>query len=161
MIQLAALLAAIFAAVCVAARLRLWGLSLNLEIQPVGVASLLVGAFIAFFLQYHLAAQLTDKRAEKNLLIDSLRDVLSSLRSCRDVFIACYESGKLTKENRRSVFILLRKLANSLDNVETMISLSQYSKLVQDCQPVMNCYVSYKSALTGVGVGCNLEPAGL
>jgi hypothetical protein len=145
----AAALAAIFATLCVLAKFRVWGLILNPEIKPVELATLLVSAFIAFFLQYYLASRVTDRRAEKNLLIANLRDVLLALRSCRDTFISCYESGKITEESRRQILMLVRGLSNTLDTLNTAISMSRCSKLAEEYPHLMELYLNYKIALTG------------
>ena len=135
--------------VCVAAGLRLWGLRLNLDIKPTELASLLVTVFIAVFLQYYLATQVSDRRVEKNLLIDDCQDAAVILRNCRDVFWASYDSGKLTNQNKTSILRLLRSLANSLDAVETAVGLSQFSKLKSQAGAIKNAYFDYKNVLTG------------
>jgi hypothetical protein len=145
----AAALAAIFATLCVLAKLRVWGLVLNPEIKPVELATLLVSAFIAFFLQYYLASRVTDRRAEKDLLIANLRDVLQALRSCRDTFHSCYESGKIAKESRKQILMLLRGLSNGLDALDTAIAMSECSKLAKEFFRLMDLYLNYKAALTG------------
>ncbi|MEX2261601.1 MAG: hypothetical protein WD696_06600 [Bryobacteraceae bacterium] len=147
----AGILVGIFVTVCIAAYFQIGGLRLNLEIKPVELATFLVSAFIAVFLQYYLATQVNDRRSEKNLLIDNCRDALTILKSCRDLFWNCYESGKLTKSNKTSILGYLRSLANSLDSLESAVGLSQFSKLKYQFRPAKDAYFSYKNALTGSG----------
>lgn len=125
------------------------GFCLNREIDPVSLATLGVTIFIAFFLQYYFAAKASDDRAEKDILIDSLRDALTTLRLCRDAVIACHESGKITKINERSILSLFRRLANALDNVETALAMSQRSALGAGCSEVQDAFFGYKGAATG------------
>lgn len=111
----------IFVSVCVVAGLGVWGLTLSREIKPIDLALLLVNLFIAVFLQYYLATRINDLRAEKNLLIDEIKDATSILKSLRE---DC-EKPSLTLEERKRVLYSLRRLANALDGIETMLGSSQ------------------------------------
>jgi hypothetical protein len=143
------LLAICFLIIIAAAAFHICGLTLNLEIKPVDLATLIVYVFIAVFLQYYLATRINDLRVEKNLLIDDVRDAISVLRSCRDTFSMYYESKALTKQNKTSILGMLRTLANRLDSLETSISLSNVAKGKKDLHVPKKSYIDYKMVLTG------------
>ena len=142
-------LLSIFTIVTIVAARHLCGLTLNLEVNVVDLAKLFVYLFIAVFLQYYLATQIADRRVEKNLLIDGVRDAVSVLRNCRDTFLICYDSGKMTKQNKNSILGILRTLANGFDSLETAISLSQHGTLQKEVRVAKERYLDYKMVLTG------------
>jgi hypothetical protein len=68
--------------------------SINHELDPVNILTLGVNVFIAFAIQYYFAARATEDRAEKDILLDNLRDVFEMLRSCRNEIMGAYGTGK-------------------------------------------------------------------
>jgi len=146
---IALVLALLFVATIVAARAGYLGLSLDHQIRPLELATLAVNIFIAFFLQYFFASRSTDLRAEKDLLIDSTRDVLTIMRSCRDALDAYQDANKSRQEHKKTVLQLLRRLANGLDSIQTALGASQCYRLAAQCDAIRRSYLSYKQCATG------------
>lgn len=142
----------IFMALCGmfwAAHIGWYGLSIEHKLDGVNVATLAVNVFIAYFLQYYFISRAADNRSEKDILIDGLRDVLASVRQCRDTVLACQDAGKITPTSAKSIKLLFRKIANGMENVETAIEMSRCSGLKDECKEIQHALFSYKSAATG------------
>ena len=125
------------------------GFSIDHKLNPVLLATLAVNIFIAYFLQFYLAPRASDSRAEKDILIDGLRDVLASTRQCRDTLMLCHDAGKISAEHAKLVKTHFRKIANGLDHVSTALAMSQCAKLAEDCKAIQDALFNYKSAATG------------
>jgi hypothetical protein len=143
--KVGATLIGLWIAICVLAALGSWGFCLDRTVKPIDLALLFVNLFIAVFLQYYLATQITDLRAEKNLLIDEIRESASMLKRIREY---C-DRDKLAPEEKRLVLPLLRTFANSLEGLETALMRSQLAHLLDSFQSLKNAYFNYKSVLTG------------
>lgn len=123
--------------------------SINHELDPVNILTLGVNIFIAFFLQYYFAAKATDDRAEKDILLDNVRDVFNILRTCRDEVMACHGLGKVGKDSQKKIIKLYRNLSNALENLQTAIEMSGCEKLTRECETVRDNFFKYKASGTG------------
>jgi hypothetical protein len=124
--------------------------SINHELDPVNILTLGVNVFIAFAIQYYFAARATEDRAEKDILLDNLRDVFEMLRSCRDEVMGAYgTSKKVAKETERRIIKLYRNLANALDNLQTAVDMSGCKALVKEFDQIRKRFYEYKRAGTG------------
>jgi hypothetical protein len=124
--------------------------SINHELDPVNVVTLAVNIFIAFFLQYYFASRAADDRAEKDILLDNVRDVFGMLRSCRDEVMSCHGVAKVSQESQQTIIKLYRTLSNGLENLQNAIEMSGCStKLEADCEAVQKGFFDYKAAATG------------
>ena len=123
--------------------------SINHELDPIRILTLGVNIFIAFFLQYYFAARATDDRAEKDILLDNVRDVFNILRSCRDEVNLCRGLAKVGKESQKKIIRLYRNLSNVIENLQTAIEMSGCEKLTKDCETVRDNFYKYKAAATG------------
>ena len=123
--------------------------SINHELDPVNILTLGVNIFIAFFLQYYFAARVTDDRAEKDILLDNVRDVFNILRSCRDEVMACHGAGKVNKETEKRIIKLYRNLSNGLENLQTAIEMSGCKELATEFDALSERFYKYKGAGTG------------
>jgi hypothetical protein len=132
-----------------AAHIGWHGFTIEHKLNPVELATLAVNIFIAYFLQYYFISRAADDRSEKDILIDSLRDVLSGVRQCRDTLWACHDAGRIGASQAKSIKLVLRKIANGLDNVETALGMSQFSNLADECKDIQAALFSYKAAATG------------
>ncbi len=138
--------AAVFAAVIVLARFRVAGLNLNGEIRVVELATLLVTVFIAVF----VTSQLSDRRAEKDMLVSNVRDALDALRLCRERWTAGLETDKRSKkEAGRQVVRAVRQLSNAIEASETAVGMSVCSGLGPEYVEIRRHYYSYKMTVTG------------
>jgi hypothetical protein len=128
---------------------RLWGFYLNREVKPVDLAILAVNLFIALFLSQFILDKAGNLRAEKDLLISNVQEVLKELRTSREALIACQESQKITKSDKTSILAVVRRIANGLIVLESALQKSQCSSLRNDCENITDAYVSYKKSATG------------
>ncbi len=140
---------AMLGGVFLAAHNGLLGFSIEHKLNPVELATLAVSIFIAYFLQYYFISRAADDRSEKDILIDSLRDVLATVRDCRDTLIGCHDTKTISATHVKSIKLLFRKIANGLDNVETALGMSQCSALSEECKAIQDAFFNYKSAATG------------
>ena len=125
------------------------GFSIDHQLNAVDLATLAVNIFIAYFLQYYFISRATDVRSEKDILIDSLRDVVTTIRQCRDTLLACHDAGKISAPHAKSIKLLFRKTSNSLENAEMAIGMSQCRSLAKECKAIQDALFNYKSAATG------------
>lgn len=123
--------------------------SINHELDPVNVVTLAVNIFIAFFLQYYFASRASDDRAEKDLLLDSVRDVFGMLRSCRDEVMSCHGMLKVSRASQQKIIRLYRTLSNGLINLQNAIEMSGCNQLTKECDAVLKRFIDYKIAATG------------
>ncbi len=137
--------AASFVAVIILAKCGVGGLSLNLEIRVVELATLLVTVFIALF----VTSRLSDRRAEKDLLISNLRDVFESLKVCRDKYAAWAEMDKGTGKGGLDVGRAVRELSNAIDTSRSAVEMSMCSELTSEYVEIRTHYRNYKAAVTG------------
>jgi hypothetical protein len=146
---LLAVLGLIACGVIWAAHACFFGLSLDTEIRPVEVLTLAVNIGIAVLLQYYFTNKVSDLRVEKDLLIDDIREVRATTKSCRDTLNQCYERGKIGSQDSKLVLLLFRRLINGIEQVEAALGISQCSKFSKDIEPIKGCYLDYKMASTG------------
>jgi hypothetical protein len=125
------------------------GFSLEHKLDPVLLVTLAVTIFIAYFLQYYFVSWATDARSEKDILIDGLRDVVSSARQCRDTLLSCHDAGKITATHAKLIKAHFRKIANGLDAVTTAVAMSSCATLADECKAIQDALFNYKSAATG------------
>lgn len=125
------------------------GLSIEHKIDPVLLVTLAASIFIAYYLQYYFVEQASDARSEKDILIDGLRDVILSVRQCRDTLMSCHDAGKISAADAKQIKAHFRKIGNGLSTVETALSMSQCSVLAKDCKALQDAVFNYKSAATG------------
>jgi hypothetical protein len=123
--------------------------SINHELDPVNILTLGVNVFIAFAIQYYFAARATEDRAEKDILLDNLRDVFVMLRSCRDEVMGACTGKKVAKETERKIIKLYRNLSNALENLQTALDMSGCKALVKEFDQISKRFYEYKNAGTG------------
>jgi hypothetical protein len=125
-----------------------WDYSINHELDAVNLVTLAVNVFIAFFLQYYFASRASDDRAEKDILLDNVRDVFGMLRSCRDEVMSCQGIAEVSKESQQKIIRLYRTLSNGLVNLQNAIKMSGCTELAVDCDTLLKNFVDYKVAAT-------------
>lgn len=139
----------LFCAVFFAVHIGWHGFSVEHKLNPIDLATLGVNIFIAYFLQYYFISRATDDRSEKDILIDGLRDVLSSARQCRDTLMTCHDAGRISVTHAKAVKAHFRKIANGLYDVTTALAMSRCAVLAEDCKAIQDALFNYKSASTG------------
>jgi hypothetical protein len=145
---IAALILALAIALIWAAHACYLGMTLNLEIKPLEVLNLAVTVAIAVLLQYFLTNKITDLRSEKNILIDNVGDVISTLRACRDALSALHGRGKITPNDTNEILQLFRRLSNGITHVEDALAMSQCNRLTSELKEVWHACDHYKAAAT-------------
>jgi hypothetical protein len=137
------------ALVFVAAYLGWFGLALENKIDPVLLTTLAATIYIAYFLQYYFVSKVAADGSEKEIILDSLRDVFSMLRDLRDILMLCHDASKITLAHGKTIKRLFRQIANALDTLETTIGMSHCAALKEECKPIQEALFSYKSSATG------------
>jgi molybdopterin-binding protein len=122
-----------------------WGLKLNPQIDAVAVATLAFTIVIAILVQYYFATRMTNRRAEKDLLLENGRDAIAVLKACREALDTSTEHGK-PGSGRKQVLLQFRRLSNALDMLETALEMSECKTLAKAA--IREEYLSYKAAAT-------------
>jgi hypothetical protein len=130
------------------AHLGFWGLCLDLEIRPVEVLNLALTLAIAIVLQYYFVYKSTDFRAEKDLLLGNIEDVISILRACREELYSWPGPKPVTGQAAHRVLQLFRRLSNSITHLEDAIRMSQCKQLAHRMGSIWNACDHYKFAAT-------------
>lgn len=139
---------ALFGAVVLCAHFSFLGFYLNLEIKPVDLAILAVNLFIALFLSQYFLEKSSNLRAEKDLLISDLRDLLGTVKSSREILVACQDAVRMNKNDKKLILSTIRRIANGVSLVESALAMSQCSKLLKGYD-ITDAYLEYKAAATG------------
>ena len=148
-VAVASVILLLLGAVFWAAHIGWHGFSIEHKLDPVLLVTLAVTIFIAYFLQYYFVSWATDSRSEKDILIDGLRDVVSSARQCRDTLMSCHDAGKITATHAKLIKAHFRKINNGLYDVTTALAMSSCATLAEDCKAIQDALFNYKSAATG------------
>ena len=135
-------------AVVWSAHAGLLGMTLNMEVKPLEVISLSVNIAIVFLLQYYLANKITDLRSEKDILIDNIADILSTMRACRDTLSTWQGKDKITPKDSHQVIQLFRRLSNGITHLEDSLNMSQCGKLSGDIPGIWQACDHYKYSAT-------------
>jgi hypothetical protein len=125
------------------------GLSIDHKINPLEAITLAVNIAIALLVQYYFAIVLGNRRIEKNLLIDEVKDVLGILKECRAVVHTCQVEGKITRENGRNILGFIHRLANGVESLQEVINMGGCKLLANQSDSWRECYLAYKMAATG------------
>jgi hypothetical protein len=149
MISFSAFLLLVTVGLLFAAHRCWWGLSLDLEINPVELVTLAVTIGVAVLVGYYLTSQITDLRAEKDLLIDDVRNVLQGLKACRDTLNSCYDEAKIGTKSKTLILAHFHRLINGIEEIEQALAMSQCSKLPRDIASIKGAYLRFKMAATG------------
>jgi hypothetical protein len=149
-LKISSILSLVFVAIILLAHYRQFGLHLDLEIKPLDLAILMVNLFIALYLSQYLLDKAGNLRAEKDLLIADLRNILSDLKLSREALIACQDAGKITKADKTLILSILRRVANGTNLTESALKLSQCTSLCEKaCDEITRAYIQYKTSATG------------
>jgi hypothetical protein len=132
-----------------AAHRGMFGLCLNLEIKPIEIFTLAVTVIIAILLQYYFVSSHNADRAEKELLMDNIRDVLATLRACRAELDSCRGGAGISAKRAAMIIALIRRLSNELENLQTALGMSRCRKFGDDMERLREMYLAFKIAATG------------
>jgi hypothetical protein len=125
-----------------------WGLKLNPEVDAIELATLAFTIVIAILIQYYFAGRMTTSRAEKDLLLENVRESIVLLKGCQEAVGIQNEAGQLPK--RKEILLQFRRLSNMLDILETALEMSECKKLSKHVAPIREEYLSFKGASTRV-----------
>lgn len=118
------------------------------------VVNLTVTFGIAVYFQRFFTKRQNDQRIEKDLVIELIVELETSLKSCRDAVQASTDGGKVTVANRKAITFELRQMSNGLESVKDLIGLCKFSDLDQlkNCADLLDSkYFDFKKAVTGGG----------
>ncbi|MEO8649176.1 MAG: hypothetical protein ABI539_08425 [Acidobacteriota bacterium] len=103
----------------------------------------------AFVLQNYLQKRFGNERAEKEHLIDLIKDSITFLRDTRTAFMATYDSKKILPEDAKAIKALLRNLINSIELLKGLLNTCGYNSEGSECSNIETLYLEYKRILTG------------
>jgi hypothetical protein len=148
-LRIAGALVVLFIVVVLGACSNIFGFYLNREIKPVDLAILGVNVFIALFLSQYIIDKAGNFRAEKDLMMSDIRDVLDELKTSRELLVACQDSARVNKIDKKAILLVFRRIANGISLVESALRTSQCSALVKGFDNITDAYVRYKGSATG------------
>ena len=144
-------------AFCFIAYQRKLGSSLNLEAKPFEILSCLLSAYLVYVaanLQTSFAARTTTDRAEKDILLRTLRECVERTNDVRDSFTVCItDKGWVHPGEIQTVTVKFRILNNSVDQLEAEIGISRFSSLSKRFPMVKELLRHYKASVTGLPPG--------
>jgi len=120
------------------------------KINPVSAASFALTIILALYLEFSVRPSISNNRNEKDLLIDQLKEMKTSLSEIHSLYISSRDNN-LTSDYKKDITVKLRTLSNQIN---ALIELSQYcviSKSFLKKEIFTKPYFSYKAALTGNG----------
>jgi hypothetical protein len=127
----------------------IYGFSVNKTIDLLALTELAVTIFVAVFLQHFLSITLSDKRVEKNLIIQEGESAVITLKSCWNVLVTCHDSGVIAPDSARRINTLMKRLSSDLATLEETISLSSCRRFTKNCVGIREHFFQFKVASTG------------
>lgn len=104
---------------------------------------------VATILQSYWQRNYSDRRIEKNLLIDQVKEVLTVLRDVRALFTTCYGKARVSEDDKRAMLGLLKNLSNGINFLEKALRRHKGRFRGVDLQEAKVYYLDYKRVLTG------------
>jgi len=126
-----------------------FGLSLKKEVRPLEAIALVVNLLIAFVLQRFFTTKITDLRAEKNVLIDSAKDILRQLVELREQTEGQFQKEFIDSESATSIKYAFRRSANALTALQGSIGMSHLRSVRDNIHPVWSDFYDLKAVATG------------
>jgi hypothetical protein len=125
------------------------GLSLKNEVRPLEAITLVVNLLIAFFLQRFFTTRMNDLRAEKNVLIDTIKEIIHILGELRERTDAQLGKVSIDDEDRFAILSGLRRIANAITDLEESVSMSHLGSIKKSFTAIRTELFTLKSAATG------------
>jgi hypothetical protein len=138
------------AALIYAAKAGWWGLKLNGEVKTIEVLTLAVNLMIAWALQNFLVSRISNQRAEKDFLIEIVKDAQYRVKDCNERFYQCVNKSKVLKADFDFLKAACRNLANVLEQIEISIGKSDSKHLSPKYDGLKKTFYEYKAVLTDV-----------
>ncbi len=127
------------------------GLSLKNEVRPLEAITLVVNLLIAFFLQRFFTTKMNDLRAEKNVLIDAIKEIIHILGELRERTGAQLGKASIDDGDRFAILSGLRRIANAITDLEDSVSMSHLGSIKKSFAAIRRELFALKSAATGGG----------
>jgi hypothetical protein len=151
-IALAVLAAVTFGSLIFIAAVHNWlGLSLKNEVRPVEAITLVVNLLIAFFLQRFFTTRINDLRAEKNVLIDAIKEIIRHLNEVSERTDAQLNKASIDDADKFAILYGFRRIANAITDFEDSVRMSHLKSIIE-CLPVLwSHFYDLKIVATGDG----------
>lgn len=105
---------------------------------------------VAFVLQNYIQKRFGNERAEKDHVIDLIKEPMSYLKDSRSTFTNAYEKKKpVTREDQKVIKAQIRNLSNSIVLLKETLTECNNQDGVAECVKLEGFYRDYKDALTG------------
>lgn len=128
---------------------QLFSLHLKDEVGVGDVFNFTLTLVFAFLLQNYLQKRFGDKRAEKDHLIDLIKESVAITNDTRSAFADSYQRKKILAEDRRLILNYTRNLSNSIDLIKTCLTSCGLNEEATECDEIASKYLEVKRLLTG------------
>ncbi len=113
------------------------------------VLNFTITLIFAFLLQNYLQKRFGNERAEKDHIIDLIKESLVALRETRASFTAIVDRKRIDPADEKSLLAYLRNLSNSLSILQESVHACGDTNGEAACIAIRQLYIGYKRILTG------------
>ncbi len=119
------------------------------KVNPVDFANLFVTLILAIVIAFYVEPSNESVRVEKDLLIEQLKDLKSSVKDIHSLFVLFYDEAPLQNVNKQKFITSFRSTSNQLDLfINQMNHCNNNLSAVEETE-LKNTFFRYKKTLTG------------
>lgn len=119
------------------------------EFDIAHVLTIILTIIVAALLQYHAIARRGDARAEKDLLIEQVKEIIETASEVRKRFLTCFHTRTTSEEDFRFIKTALKNWSSSMSMLEDALQDCNMSKEKAALGIVKYQFFEYKRVLTG------------
>jgi len=113
------------------------------------VLTLLATIAVAALVQYHWTKRYSDVRAEKDLLISDVKEIIAIASEVRTRFLFSFNKQELSEEDFRSIKAGLKNWGSAMSLLETSLKEAKLPEGITKLNRTKEWYFEYKRFLTG------------
>jgi len=125
------------------------GLTLRNEARPFEIITFAVSLLIAFFLQRFVATQISDLRAEKNVLIEASTAIIRLLCELRERTDAQVQKDSISEEDKNAIVAGFRRVGNAIFDLDVCIGMSKLRSMAESTSRIKKDFYTLKVTATG------------
>jgi hypothetical protein len=121
----------------------------NREIRISEVANFLLTIGLAFLIPFFIKKWIDDGRFIKGVLVDEVKNLISTLSQIKIIITNCNQNNKITKDQKYEINAIFHEAELNIDSLNTQltISYSNHSKTLH--LEISKVFNKYKDFLTG------------
>ncbi len=119
------------------------------EFDIAHVLTIILTIIVAALLQYHAIARRSDARAEKDLLIEQVKEIIETASDVRKRFLTCFHTRTTSEEDFRLIKAALKNWSSSMSMLEDALQDCSMNKEKETLTTVKYEFFEYKKFLTG------------